>query len=368
MGNSGSSSSQSIENNIVNKNYIDTLNKTIMNSAVETMINNASSCSSAVNVNNSCNMSGANVGGDFTYGGNQTTQAKVNFNCIQANTTSTDMATSMITSMISEMKALNGTEAAANLNTASQSSNKSGFISMPSSSTSNSSTNLDNNITNETINTVKNIFEQNLSNNFSVNTVNECIGKTIISNSQDLSNINIDGNAKIECIQTASVEEVQNCKQLSDSIQKITQATFQELGLTVQTESNTGTSTESTVISKSENIATGPIEEFGNAISNILSSFGLAFLAPFISPICSICCVLILLLLGFTLFSSMFSGKSNNSNTYGDTSTQGMSNIYGDTSTQGMSNIYGDTGMSNIYGDTGMSNVPNILSTESNYT
>ena len=53
MGSSSSKSSQTITNNTVNQNYMDTLNKTIMNSAVETMINNASSCSSAVNINNS---------------------------------------------------------------------------------------------------------------------------------------------------------------------------------------------------------------------------------------------------------------------------------------------------------------------------
>jgi len=53
---SKSKSSQTIINNTVNKNYMDTLNKTIMNSAVETIINNANSCSSAVNVNNSCNV------------------------------------------------------------------------------------------------------------------------------------------------------------------------------------------------------------------------------------------------------------------------------------------------------------------------
>ena len=312
MGNSKSSSSQTITNNIVNKNYMDTLNKTIMNSAVETVINNASSCSSAVNINNSCDMSNTKIGGDFTFGGDQTTHAKVNFNCIQANQTSADMATSMMASMVAEMKSLNGTEAAANLNTASQSSNKTGFISLPSGSSSSSKVNVNNNVTNETISTVKNIFEQNLSNNFSVNTVNECIGKTNVSNSQDLSDMNIGGSAKVECIQTASIEQVQNCKQLSDAIQKTTQKTFQELGMTVQTESSTGTSTQSTVSSKSENVATGPIEEVGNAISSILGAFGLAFLAPYISPICSICCILLLLLFGLILFGSIFSGKSSN--------------------------------------------------------
>jgi len=326
MGNSNSSSSQSISNNTINKNYLDTLNKTIMNSAVETMINNASSCSSAVDVNNSCNMSGTSVAGNFTFGGNQTAQAKVNFNCIQANQTSANMATSMMASMVSEMKALNGTNAAANLNTASQTSNNVGFISMPSSSNSKSATNVNNNITNETISKVENIFQQNLSNNFSVNTVNECIGKTTVSNSQNLSNLNIGGNANIQCIQSASVEQVQNCKQLSESIQKTTQATFQELGMTVQTESNTGITTESTVSSKSENVSTGPIQEIGTALGNILGAIGLDFLAPFISPICACCCVLILLLLGFVLFNSMSSSKSNTSNDMTDNSFDLSSN------------------------------------------
>jgi hypothetical protein len=321
MGNSKSKSSQAITNNTVNQNCMETLNKTIMNSAVETMINNASSCSSAVNVNNSCDLSNSKIAGDFTFGGNQAAQAKVNFNCIQANKTSTDMSSSMIASMISEMKSLNGTEAASNLNTAAESSNKSGFISMPSGSNSSSSATVNNNVTNETINTVKNIFEQNLSNNFSVNTVNECIGKTSISNSQDLSNINVGGNANIECIQTASVEQVQNCKQLSESIQKTTQSTLQELGLVVQTENTTSDATTSTVTSKSENVSTGPIEELGNAVSGIFSSIGLAFLAPFISPICAICCILIFLLLGFKLFGMFFSGN-------GESSGMNMSDTY----------------------------------------
>ena len=312
MGNSKSSSSQTLSNNTVNQNYMDTLNKTIMNSAVETMINNASSCSSAVTVNNSCDMSGTKIAGDFTSTTNQSAQANVNFNCIQANTTSSDMATSMMASMVAEMKALNGTEAAANLNTASQASNESGFISMPSGSSSSSNVNVDNNVTNETINVITNIFEQNLSNNFSANTVNECIGKTTISNSQDYSNMDIGGNATIECIQTASVEAVQHCKQLSDSIQKTTQATFQELGLKVDSTSNTKNSTDSSVISESKNIATGPIGEIANAIGNILDAFGLAFLSSFISPICCICCILLLLLLCLCSFGSMFSGSSSN--------------------------------------------------------
>jgi len=323
MGKSTSNSSQSIRNKTVNKNTINTLNETIMNSAVETIIKNASSCSSAINANNSCDMSNAKIGGDFTFGGNQIAQAKVNFNCIQANETSADMATAMMASMVAEMKSLNGTESAANLNNASQSSNKSGFASMPSSSGSNAKTNETNNVTNKTISNVKNIFEQNLNNNFSVNTVNECIGKTNISNTQDLSNMDIGGSAKIECIQTASVDQVQNCKQLSSAIQKTTQSTLQELGLVVESESDTGTSTESTVASKSENVATGPIEEAGNAISSIVGAVGLAYLGPIIGSVVIMCAVIILLgVLGFV--ASQFLSSENGGKLIDKIDTQGM--------------------------------------------
>lgn len=344
MGGSSSKSNQTITNNTVNQNYLNTLNKTIMNSAVETMINNASSCSSAVNVNNSCNLSGTNVSGNFNFDGNQTAKASVNFNCIQANQTSADMATSMMASMVAEMKALNGTEAATNLNTAAQSSNNTGFISMPSSSNTSSSANLTNDVTNETINTVKNIFEQNLSNNFTVNTVNECIGKTSISNSQDLSNMNIGGSANIECIQTASVEQVQNCKQLSDSIQKTTQATFQELGMSVDTASSTASSTESTVSSKSENVSTGPIQEIGNAISSIFGAIGLAYLGPILGSVILCCiCLVCLCLIMFIGTSLMGSGTKNDSDT--GTGIGTGSNYYG-FSQNNIPGMYGTTGLS----------------------
>ncbi len=311
MGKSKSSSSQTITNNTVNQNYMDTLNKTVMNSAVSTMINNASSCSSAVNQNNSCDMSGTKVSGDFDFSGNQSNTAKVDFSCIQANQTSADMASTMMASMVAEMKALNGTDAAAQLNTAAQSSNNTGFGATGGSSSSSSSTNVTNNVTNETITKVENVFEQNLSNNFSANTVNECIGKTSQSNSQDLSNMDIGGNAKVECFQANSLEQVQECKQLSEAVSSTTQKTFQELGLKTEVDNSTSTQTESTVSSKSENVSTGPIQDLGNAISGIIGSVtglaSLAFLGPILGPICSLCscivCILLIVMVGKAMMS-----------------------------------------------------------------
>jgi hypothetical protein len=349
MGGSSSKSKQTITNTTVNQNFMDTLNKSIMNSSVETMIKNASSCSSAVNVNNSCDISGATIGGDFTFGGNQSATADVNFNCIQANQTSNDMSSAMMNTMIAEMQSLNGTDAASNLNTASQSSNKNGFASIPiGSSKANSKSNQINNVTNETINNIENIFEHNLSNNFSAETVNECIGKTNVSNSQDLSNIDVGGNANIECIQTASVKQVQSCEQLSEAIQKTTQETFNELGLIVETQSLTEAATESSASSKSENIATGPIEEIGNVIGNLFSMFGLAFLGPVGGSIClcccCCCCLIILIILFFFISSNMETSDINEMG--GLSGISGLNNISEMTDMAGFNNI-SNTGMYN---------------------
>lgn len=365
MGKSSSNSNQQITNNTVNKTYMDSLNKTIMNSAVSTMINNASSCSSSVNQNNSCDMSGTKISGDFDFTGKQTNSAKINFNCIQANQTSADMATAMMASMAAEMKALNGTEAAAQLNTAAQSSNQTGFGATGGSSSSNSSTNVTNNITNETITKVENIFEQNLSNNFSVDTVNECIGKTSQSNSQDLSNMDIGGNAKVECFQTNSLEQVQECKQLSEAISNTTQKTFQELGLKTDVTNSNATTTESSVLSKSENISTGPIQDLGNAISGIFSSvFGLAslsFLGPIFGLICCLCscliCVCLIVLIGKTFLSGQ--NTNDNSNLSGMSGMSGLSGQSGQLSQLSQLGQLGQLNSSNL-------SIPTINSSDAN--
>ena len=315
MGNKASSSSnQNITNNIVNKNLLDTVNKTVMESAVSTMINNASSCSSAIDQNNNCSMNDASIAGDFTMGGTQSNKAKVNFSCIQASQTSADMATSMAASMAAEMKAASGTAVAAQLNNASQAANSSGFGATGGSSASNSNTNVNTNITNDTIAHVENIFSQNLSNNFTANTVNECIGKTTQSNNISASGIKVGGNAKISCDQTNSLESVQECKQLSEAISKTILKTAQELGMKTETSNTAATKTEATSTSKSENVSTGAIQDLGGAVSGILGSVtglaSLAVLGPILAPICCCCCCIICICLIIIIGKSMMGGSS----------------------------------------------------------
>lgn len=308
MGKANSKTSQTIENNTVNYNYLNSLNENIMNTAVNTLVSNANKCTSAVNQNNLCSIANSNIGGDLVIGGNQSNTATVNFSCVNANQASSDMSTAMMTSMLSEIKALNGTEAAATLNSTADSSNSTGFGSTGGSAGSNSKTSVSNEVTNETITNIQNIFTQNLSNNFTSETVNDCIGKTTQTNVIDGSGSNIGGNANVSCIQTNTLEQIQKCSQLSDAISKTTQSTFQELGLKIDTENVTKTETEATNTAKSENVSTGPI---GELLSSIFGLASFAFLGPVFGPLLSICSLIVCVIIVIMLFVAMSSAGSS---------------------------------------------------------
>lgn len=299
MGKSQSKSVQNTSSETLNENITDTLNKTIMNSGVETLVKNASQCSSSVNQNNVCSMKNAVIGGDFNFGGNQSNKANVNFTCIQANKTSADMASNMIQTMLAEIDTINGTGIAAQLNNASDSSNKSGFGSTGGKASSTSKTNTNNNITNATKNKIQNIYEQNLKSNFTSETLSECIGKTTQTNLQDLDGIIVSGNANVTCEQTNTLEQIQECKQMADAISKTTQETLQELGIEIKTENESSTEIESINKSTSENVSTGPISEIFTGVANVLSSiFNLAVLGP-------ILIIIVVIVIIYLLFSFM---------------------------------------------------------------
>jgi hypothetical protein len=274
--NSKSSTSQNITNNTINQNLMTTINENLMNVSTDTLIKNASSASSSVNQNNVCKTEVANVAGDLNISSDQGNTASVNFAAVQSASAANDMSTAMMQSMVSQMKSLNGTDNAAALNNAASSASNQGSLTTGGNVNSNTSskTNVSNDVTNETISYVQNLFSQNINNNFSAETVNQCIGKTTQTNEQDVKAGNVGGNAKVSCIQTNSVEQVQRCEQLAQAINETMLKTASELGLTVVAESETKTDTESSISASSSATQTGLIQDGGNFISGIIDSFG----------------------------------------------------------------------------------------------
>ena len=294
MGGSGSKSKtqQNLTNNTVNVNTIDNVNKTVMNAGIEVLVENANQCSSAVNQNNLCKMTNISSSGDFNFNSNQSNISKVNFACVNASEASSEMATSMIQSMMGELNQLSGTSAGATLNAAAASENTGGFGGYGTSK-SNTAANVTNNLTNETKTRIENIYENNLKSNFNSETVNECIGKTMQKNISSADNIQTDGTANIECVQTNNLEQIQECKQLAESLNKTLKETASEIGFEVVSENVATSETKSDSKTKSINVTTGPIEEIATGMAGIISGIFGIVMAPYIASI--VCFLLIIL-------------------------------------------------------------------------
>ena len=318
MGASGSKAkiAQDITNNTINLNDIETINKNVMNIGVDTLIKNAMNCSSTINQNNLCNFNNITTGGDFNLNANQNNTANVNFSCVQESKAQSDMSVAMINEIMNNISALSNTTAGTKLNAIADSSNTTGAGASGGTSSSTTSGTETNNITNATYNKIQNIYQQNLQNNFTTETVTNCIGKTTQNNNLSVSDINAKGNANIGCVQTNSLEQIQNCKQMADALNKTAQQTAQQLGLTTTTNNTSATTTDASASATSKNVSTGPIQDLGNAISGVLSGFlnvlglGMLFSPSGLSLCVFILCIL--LIFSVIIINSFGSSSSNN--------------------------------------------------------
>ena len=152
-------------------------------------------------------------------------------------------------------------------------------------------------------------------NNFTAETVTNCIGKTTQNNDLSASDIKIEGDANIGCIQTNSLEQIQKCKQMSDALNKTAQQTAQQLGLMTTTDNTSATTTDASASAKSVNVSKGPIEELGNAISGVLDSvFGILGLGLLFSPSGLFLCCILLVIIIIICYSFSGSSKSDTGN------------------------------------------------------
>lgn len=312
MGHSSSSTNTNITNRIANTTDISSINKNVVESATNVLIESAATCSNAVNQNNSCSIAGAKIGSNLNLNSDQVNKASVNFSCIQSATAANQMANAMKQGIMGELNSVSNSEVAAALNAAAAAIQKSGFASTGGSSSANTDSNVSNVVTNETKVTIENIYEQNLKNNFNSKTVDECIGKTTQNNTLSAAGAVVAGEANVSCIQTNTLEAVQECKQLMEAANKTLEKTAQELQFRVVKSDTTKMSSEVKAKTSALNEDTGPIQDLGNAVSQVVGSisdlFGMASLgvaAPFVIYCCFICCCLII-----SMVSSLVAAKA----------------------------------------------------------
>lgn len=305
---SSSSVSNTVTNNTVNNNFMSTLNKNILNSATNTVSNQKSSCSAAPTIGQNCSVSNFNTGGNFNFTGEQTSDVKVSLSCLIKNNIASKMEDAMASAMASQMKAMSGTKAASKLNAAATATATSGFMSPPSSTNTDVNNSVTNNVTNNTAQIVKNIFKKNISNNFTSNTLNKCSADTSDSQNQSLKNINVGGNANIKCDQNITLSQVSECKMLNSAINKSVSETLQKLGVKTEAKDITSSETEEKAEAKSVTVSTGPIQEIGTALTNIIGAIvgpvAAAAMAPYIASVSLCCCCCIIIIIVMLVMSS----------------------------------------------------------------
>ena len=321
MGHSHSRVNQQVLNNTLDENISKSITSNTQNQSVETLIESSKSCSSSVNQSNLCNISNDKISGNLNITGKIANKATVNFACINSDIAAQAMENSAVSSILGEINTLNGTEAAAVLNAKAAALSKSGSLGTSGNANSNINSTNENNVSNLTKSTVENIFKSNLSQKLTSKTVDECIGRTEQKNTVEAVGDEVGGNANVECTMSNTLEQVQECKQLSEAIQSAYSKTAQELGFKLVSENITANKTEMTSEAISETIATGPIQDIGNAISGVIGDisglFGLASLgagAPFIVICCIVCCVILLSCVSSLVMSKSSGSSTTNSN------------------------------------------------------
>ena len=295
MGNQQSSSSSSdTSTTIINQNQLNNFNKSVFQTGIETLIKTANSCSNAVSQSNDCSSNNVTAGGDYVDNSVQSNAAKVSFSCVNSSTAKTGMASEMMAKASAEMKAAADAKLLSDQKAQGSASTTTGAgaTAIANQSSTNSSTSTNTKITNQSVQNITNLYEQKLNSAFTSDTVNQCIGKTVQENKTSRSNINAAGNVKTSCIQTNSLEAVQECKALADVVNSVSQQVLQESGIKVATESTTKQETKSTTEASNTAVATGPIQDAGNAIAGIM---GAASGGPMSSIFGVVCCVILII-------------------------------------------------------------------------
>ncbi len=282
MGGGGSKarSKVEIENNslIVNQTDINIVNKNIVDTTVNTIIKRANDATATLNNTQVVDMSGGFVYGDFEPGAvEQDIKGQLNFQTLQKDAVRTDIIMDVMNKLQDTLNRNISNDILDKMNANAASDQKSGFMGGFGSGGGNSEadTKIVNHYTN--INTTRKSLNQEmitkLVNNFSQETVNKCIATVNNSQYVNYSNKIVYGNFKPGFIkQSIATDLIANCLQTSETAQQITKQIAAATGVSIVDNSSTTKKTDLSATATAVQKNTGPIEEVGNAISDIVSA------------------------------------------------------------------------------------------------
>ena len=219
MGNTDSSQNITQVNNqlFVTKNTVKSLSEQINSQVSNTIIKDAKSCTASINNNQAITIKKINVKGDFVFNSKQSQVAALTFSCVQSTNVRNTAGSEIISSMVSDLTSKTSNEALSALDAKAKQEAKTGFGSTGDVKQDQNLTQISNFESNtENHKEIENIVKNIVENNFSAESVSNCIAQVNNSQNLNIEEVNVEGKAVIAVDQTQAATVVANCIQESD--------------------------------------------------------------------------------------------------------------------------------------------------------
>jgi hypothetical protein len=340
MGGSSSKSSTTNKYNttVVNKSDLELLNKNVNNFVANTVVNQASNCSASISQLQNVNFSHISTPGDFTVDGvNQSQKAAITFDCIQLSAFKNDIANGVLTQYMDAIKNSYDTSSIAKMTAAAQSKAQDQFAGTGTAKSSSDANNEYNfNSKTEVNQKIQNIVENSITNNMSLNDMQDCMASVKNSQSINFSDINAGGNFTVRAIsQTQAADLYAKCVQEKNNGNKISNQIATDLGLEITTEAKTTSSAEMAGTSAAESLNVGALQSAGDGLASAFKGLGsmwgsifgsLGFGDPTISLYCCIAIIVLAVIggAGFYLYK-----RSQNEDSSSDSSGDDLDQMGG---------------------------------------
>jgi hypothetical protein len=300
MGNTTSTANVVQQNNqlFVNKDYVKSVSEQLNSQISNTLIKNAKACTADINNNQAINIKGFTTKGDFNFTGNQTQSAALTFSCVQSTKVRNTAGSEIISNMTSALQNNVNNEALAKMDANAKNAASSSFGAIGNTQ-ANTNINAINNYQSVTENhkDIENVVKNVVQNNFSSESISNCISQVNNNQSINLQEVNVAGKAVIAIDQNQAANVVAECIQNDNVGNAIMNAAASALGVKIEDK----TVSKSIQESKSEVVQEAHMAGYLEGLAGIIGSIGTAVSSIFDSPGMMITCIGICCLLCIVL-------------------------------------------------------------------
>lgn len=302
MGNTPSTKqniTQKYNTNIISKSDINIINESLQEFVVDVIIKDASMCSANISQIQIFDMSGTQIKGDLNLDIDQTQANNINFDCIQVSKMQNNIANGLLDKILQSIDNNYDASTITNLDATANAKTTSGLLNLDllNKTESNMNISYDYNQTNIHNKNITNIVRNSIVNNLHLESIQDCINNVKQTQSIDLRNIVVDGNAVVAAKQNQVAELITKCIQNNNFVSDITNNIFSDLNVDIKDDIDIGTNVDTNIDVTTETDKKGPIDSINDGINTILTNSSFTIIAGLIIFVILIVIILMFILL-----------------------------------------------------------------------